>query len=225
MTSEDCFADDECSRRSSRADFTDFDRRRSSVRRGSSIIRMLSEDQGDEKVMTRLEPAPSENYRKSIDNGYKHSLESISEHKLIPNLESPTLDCLSDFVKSLGEQDQQSNNYISLLQGVNHQRSSSPRSDSDNRSGEWNFFWKNYSSVNKKGSDNYLCPSNSLDNLSDSDTAHNDKGQERIYFTLDEVNEALHCVQRVTDILNDALKRNEDFENEVESVSSTNPFL
>lgn len=228
MTSEDNFADDECSRRSSRADCADYERRRSSVRRGSSIIRTLSEEQHDSQSTRSDSTDRSDNierFRKSMDNGYKHSLESISEYSsktksFYPSLESPTLDCLSDFAQTLAEslKDDRSNtssssNYISWLETVNSDIYGTPHTDSDNRSGEWNFFWKNYnSSSNQYFSSPYLCPSNSIENLSDdSNATQMDKGGlEKISFTLDEVNEALHCVQRVTDILKDALKRAEE---------------
>lgn len=242
MTSEDNFADDECSRRSSRAEFTDFDRRRPSMRRGSSVVRMLSEEQHDSDKSTKSDPIISEStssrsenaekFRKSADNGYKHSLESISEYKtksfqpgsFYPCLESPTLDCLSDFAQTIAESFKDTDvsatssgsNYLSWLDTVNSDNYGTPRTDSDNKSGEWNYFWSNYnSSSNQYFSSPYLCPSNSVEDLSDN-TPQLDKGSlEKIVFTLDEVNEALHCAQRVADILKDALKRAEDNEHPV----------
>lgn len=228
MTSEDNFADDECSRRSSRADFTDFEKRKS-IRRGSSVVRMMSEEhQQDSDKSTRSEPTErSESFRKSIDNGYKRSLESISEYKtksftpnsFYPCLDSPTLDCLSDFAQTIAESFKDtdrsgtstSSNYLSWLETVNNEYYGTPHTDSDSKSGEWNHFWSNYnSSTNQYFSSPYLCPSNSVEDLSDS-TTQMDKGSlEKIAFTLDEVNEALHCAQRVTDILKDALKRAEE---------------
>lgn len=221
MTSEDNFADDECSRRSSRAEFTDFDKRRT-VRRGSSVVRMLSEEQHEPEKLNKSESP--ESYRKSIDNSYKHSLESISEHKpkkFYPSLESPTLDCLSNFANSLADSlnEKTSGSYINFLESVNQEYYGAPRHDNDNRSGEWNFFWKHYSgSTNNYSSNPYMCPTNSMENLSDDSAPQIDKGgQEKIMFTLDEVNEALHCIQRVSDILKDALKRTE--ENDIQTVS------
>lgn len=241
MTSEDNFADDELSRRSSRADCTEYEKRKN-VRRGSSIVRTMSEEQHDSDKSTRSDSSErsenAEKYRKSIDNGYKHSLESISEYKtnifasnqFYPTLDSPTLDCLSDFAQSIADNlhaagsSNSSCSYLNLLESSSNDFQLTPRYDSDNRSGEWNYFWSNYNNLmNPNFSSPFLCPSNSVEDLSmeSNCTAQIDKGgMEKIFITLDELNEAIHCSQRVTDILKDVLKRSEQRDEQEVSISN-----
>lgn len=116
--------------------------------------------------------------------------------------------------------------YLSWIESVTNEQASAAvlgavntsaaDNNNDNRSGEWHNFWTNYnSSRNEYFSSPYLCPSNSGEDLSYESNGSTQRGftdksnPDHVVLTVDEVNEALNCTQRLMDILRGALKRSE----------------
>ncbi|KAJ8969469.1 hypothetical protein NQ317_015284 [Molorchus minor] len=123
-----------------------------------------------------------------------------------------------------------SSSYLTWIESVNTEYfgtesavPSSDRVEGDNKVGEWNNFWLNYN--NARGE--YLSNShlNAEDKMADdisevksSCSTHRELTEktsgEYITFTLEEIQEAMKCTQRITEILQNALRRNDqDAEN------------
>ncbi|XP_030765215.1 uncharacterized protein LOC115889371 [Sitophilus oryzae] len=121
-----------------------------------------------------------------------------------------------------------SSSYLSWIESVNSEYFGSAVSsvpgaqDLDNKVGEWNNFWLNYSNArlhhlstdqtfSSDGADK-TAEENSEDRKSQGSTQRDiteKNSVECVMLTVDEFNEAMKCSQRVMDILNCAMKRNE----------------
>lgn len=142
---------------------------------------------------------------------------------------SDCTDCMRSFTDLTKEKTfmSASSSYLSWMESVNSEYCASAKSatdvvDVDTKVGEWNNFWLNYSSgSNKFTTSPYLSISNddkTGEELSDcrsttsTQREFTDKqiSNEQIFLSYDEVVEAVKCSQRVTEILQNALKRNEN---------------
>ncbi|KAJ8970436.1 hypothetical protein NQ314_001231 [Rhamnusium bicolor] len=173
-------------------------------------------------------------YRKSLDSTFRHSLDSISEHKTRRSfsptslLTSTSRDCSSQDSSSSEQTDNAlrsssdnveerdktiqspSSSYLTWIESVNSEYfgsavSTTEATDVDNKVGEWNNFWLNYNNARGR----YL--SSPYLNVEDKITKNS---SEYITLTIEEIHEAVKCTQRVTEILQNALRRNDqDIEN------------
>ncbi|KAF5277095.1 hypothetical protein FQA39_LY06333 [Lamprigera yunnana] len=210
----------------------------------------------DDTVVNLKSEQISERYRKSLDSTYRHSLESISEHKpkhsfsttslIMRNgrsIESTSSDYTDYAVRSTTDvtNDEKtsaitSSNYLSWIENVNSECFGSTDAaavveDADAKVGEWNNFWLNYNSAtNRYISSPYLCPSNENktgDDISDDKSTPSTQREftekqfstDQIYLSHDEIQEAIKCSQRITEILEQALKRNNNETDECKSSS------
>lgn len=118
-----------------------------------------------------------------------------------------------------------SSNYLSWIESVNSEyfgnvttNNTNDVVDIDTKVGEWNNFWLNYNSPqNRYVSSPYLCASNeerTVDDISDcKSTCSTQKiSTEQIMLSIDEIMEAIQCSQRITEILQKALKRSDDID-------------
>lgn len=116
--------------------------------------------------------------------------------------------------------------YLSWLESVNSEYfgnnlANNDIVDIDNKVGEWNNFWLNYNSPqNRYLSNHYHKLSNEEktgDDYSDCKSTcstHRDFTEkissEQVVLTYDEITEIIHCAQKITDILQKAVKRTDD---------------
>lgn len=116
--------------------------------------------------------------------------------------------------------------YLSWIESLNNEHFANQSAisevvDVDSKVGEWNNFWLNYNNPNNRYlSSPYLCTSNedkTGDDISDCKSTcstqreFNEKlSSEHIILTLEEVQEALHCSQKIVDILQRAMKRTDN---------------
>lgn len=121
-----------------------------------------------------------------------------------------------------------STSYLSWIESVNSEYFGTSLSnndivDVDNKVGEWNNFWLNYNSPhNRYLSTHYNKLSNedkTADDMSDCKSTcsthreFNEKiSTEHTVLSYDDMSEIIHCAQRITDILQKALKRNDEVE-------------
>lgn len=211
--------------------------RSGTVRRVSAGSRKDVEVEKEEQEEQEKSPDAivPERYRKSLDSTYRHSLESIHEYKtystssLVQNSSSD----LQDFAQIDNDKTimSQSSSYLSWIESVNSEyfgsgAPSNDFNDCDNKVGEWNNFWLNYNSARSKYlSSTYLYSQEDKEKDKVEDFSEvkstcstqrdlTDKGSsECVTLTLEEVNEALRCVQKVVDILQVASRRaDHDFE-------------
>lgn len=116
-----------------------------------------------------------------------------------------------------------SSNYLSWIESVNSDYCGATENandvvDIDTKVGEWNNFWLNYNSPqNRYMSSPYLCVSNeerTVDEVSEcKSTCSTQKiSTEQIMLGIDEIMEAIQCSQRVTEILQKALKRSDEID-------------
>lgn len=114
--------------------------------------------------------------------------------------------------------------YLSWIESVHSEFFASATSttevtDADNKVGEWNNFWLNYNSARSRYAPSpYPSTSNNdertADEFSDARSTCSTQKKfndslEQITLTSEEVNEVLHCSQRITEILQNAVKRSE----------------
>lgn len=240
VLSEDS-SDDNISRRSSRADI----RRGSSFARMISEENEDDQppagrtDRSASDISEKVRKAIDNNTR---NRSQRHSLESISEYKtqtfssasLYPSVDysSLSMESTSDFstdfaMRTTNNENTELNDdrtyvnsslsYLSWIDSVNSGNAGTTRAPAeDNRSGEWNNFWTNYSSSrNDYFSSPYLCPSNSGEDLYSESNGSTQRGytdlslKENVILTVEEVTEALNCTQRLMEILKGAMKRTE----------------
>lgn len=177
--------------------------------------------------------------KQSLESISEYKTQTFSSASLYPSVEyssvsveSPISDLSQDIaIRSCNESNKDGSNndgtyinsslsYISWIESVNSGYSANNATkqvaDNDNKSGEWSNFWSNYnSSRNEYFSSPYLCPSNSGEDMSFESNASTQRGStdkiinDNVVLTMDEVNEALDCTQRLTDILRGAIKRSE----------------
>ncbi|KAK5642780.1 hypothetical protein RI129_008947 [Pyrocoelia pectoralis] len=150
------------------------------------------------------------------------------------SIESTTSDCTDYAVRSATDIVNKDNtfvsassSYLSWIESVNSSdyfgttNTISDPVDPDVKVGEWNNFWLNYNSPNNRYiSSPYLCISKEEkqgDDLSDAkstsstqkDFNEKDNPLDQVYLSQEELQEAIKCSQRITEILQRALKRNE----------------
>lgn len=180
-------------------------------------------------------------YRRSLESiseyKTKSSFSSCSLHynsrDCSTSIESPSSDC-NDYAiiggaDSHKETDKTfstvSSNYLSWIESVNSDYGGTATTDNandivdiDTKVGEWNNFWLNYNSPqNRYLSSPYLCASNeerTVDDVSEcKSTCSTQKiSTEQIMLGIDEIMEAIQCSQRVTEILQKALKRSDEID-------------
>ncbi|KAB0796984.1 hypothetical protein PPYR_11045 [Photinus pyralis] len=167
------------------------------------------------------------------------------------SIESTTSDCTDYAVRSATDVVNKENtlasassSYISWIESVNSSdyfgsttNTLSDTVDPEAKVGEWNNFWLNYNSPNNRYlSSPYLCISNEekqAEDLSDgksTSSTQKDFNEKRnsldqLFLSQEELQEAIKCSQRITEILQHALKRNEIEVDESKNDSSySQPF-
>ncbi|RZC40901.1 tramtrack, beta isoform-like [Asbolus verrucosus] len=148
------------------------------------------------------------------------------------SMDSSSSDCTDYAVRSTTETNKDDktlmspgSSYLSWIESVNSEYFGSATTtadvaDVDNKVGEWNNFWLNYNSARSRYlSSPYLSTSNedrTGDELSDAKSTCSTQREftekmasEQIVLSVDEINEAIKCSQRITEILQNALKRTE----------------
>ncbi|KAJ8951372.1 hypothetical protein NQ318_009308 [Aromia moschata] len=198
-------------------------------------------------------------YRKSLDSTFRHSLDSISEHKprraFSPtSLVSVTSRECSSVDSSSSEQTDNAlrsssdtaeemektiqspgSSYLTWIESVNSEYFGSAVSnpeaiDVEGKVGEWNNFWLNYN--NARGRYLSTSYSNGEDKIPDdvsevksTCSTHRELTEknsgEYITLTLEEIQEAVKCTQRITDILQNALRRNDQ---DIEQLNVDNSY-
>ncbi|KYB26005.1 hypothetical protein TcasGA2_TC034027 [Tribolium castaneum] len=161
------------------------------------------------------------------------STSSLYPSRECSSMESSSSDCTDYAVRSTTETNREEktlmspgSSYLSWIESVNSEYFGSATtttaevSDVDNKVGEWNNFWLNYNSARSRYlSSPYLSTSNedrTGDELSDAKSTCSTQREftekmslEQVMLTVDEINEAIKCAQRITEILQNALKRSE----------------
>ncbi|KAF2879161.1 hypothetical protein ILUMI_27013 [Ignelater luminosus] len=177
-------------------------------------------------------------YRHSLESiseyKTKHSFSSAS---LFPSrdgssIESSSSDCTDYAMRSTTDTTKDktfisaSSSYLSWIESVNSEYFGSANStadvvDVDAKVGEWNNFWLNYNSANNRYlSSPYLTVSHedkTVEDLSDCKSTCSTQREftekqislDQIFLSHEEIMETLRCSQRITEILQNALKRNE----------------
>lgn len=151
------------------------------------------------------------------------------------SIESPSSECNDYAIIGAGESQKEtdktfssvSSNYLSWIESVNSEYGGNVTTtdntkndvvDIDTKVGEWNNFWLNYNSPqNRYLSSPYLCVSNeerTVDDVSEcKSTCSTQKiSTEQIMLGIDEIMEAIQCSQRVTEILQKAIKRSDEID-------------
>ncbi|KAK4877432.1 hypothetical protein RN001_009938 [Aquatica leii] len=178
-------------------------------------------------------------YRHSLESisEYKpqHSFSSASlfTSRDAASIESTSSDCTDYAMRSTTDATNKdktfvsaSSSYLSWIESVNSEYFSTANAttevmDADTKVGEWNNFWLNYNSENNRYlSSPYLCISNDEktgDDLSDGKSTSSTQREftekqislDQVSLSQEEILEAIKCSQRITEILQQALKRNE----------------
>lgn len=175
-------------------------------------------------------------YRHSLESISEYKTKhSFSSACLFPNrdatsIESTTSDCTDYAVRSSTDVTKDktlvsaSSSYLSWIESVNSEYFGSANStaetvDIDNKVGEWNNFWLNYNSSNNRYlSSPFLYTSTdekTLEDLSDCKSTCSTQREytekqtylDQYYLSHDEITETIRCTQRITEILQNALKR------------------
>lgn len=191
---------------------------------------------------TRYRKSLDSTYRLSLESISEYKTKhSFSTTSLYPSrdcssMDSSSSDCTDYALRSTTETNQPEktlispgSSYLSWIESVHSEYFSSTSTttevpDVDGKVGEWNNFWLNYSSARSKYlSSPYLSTSNddkTGDELSDVKSTCSTQREfteknasDQILLSVDEVQEAIRCAQRVSEILQNALRRNDvDFE-------------
>ncbi|XP_060519970.1 uncharacterized protein LOC132698110 [Cylas formicarius] len=200
--------------------------------------------------------------RTAQEKQYRHSLASISERRSsrssVSNISGKSIRAYSSMetssdntdyaVRSTTESNREartitspsSTNYLSWIESASSDYFGSAivnvqddTPDVDNKVGEWNNFWLNYSNARLRHLSDRTFSSNGVDRTVDEtsedgksggssqrDVTDKNNSAECVMLTLDEVNETIKCSKRITEILLNAMKRNETEEGSNDSYYS-----
>ncbi|CAH0546644.1 unnamed protein product [Brassicogethes aeneus] len=188
-----------------------------------------------------------EKVRRSMDSSYRQSLESIHEYRAKTSFSSastgPTrgsIDSTSSEVTDIAQdkdpdKTSQTASYMSWIESEYFGSSSIHSEDYheyDSKVGEWNNFWLNYTSARSNFNNNpYFNLSTETKKVCDLSEAKSTCNTQRefmdknpsnsVMLTVDELNESVKCSQRITEILQNALRRNDqDLEDSINSYYS-----
>ncbi|XP_063911402.1 uncharacterized protein LOC135128425 isoform X4 [Zophobas morio] len=191
-------------------------------------------------------------YRLSLESISEYKTKSsFSAASLYPSrecssMESSSSDCTDYAVRSTTDtKDEKTlmspgSSYLSWIESVNSEYFGSATStaevtDVDNKVGEWNNFWLNYNSARSRYlSSPYLSTSNedrTGDELSDAKSTCSTQREftektanEQVMLSVDEVNEIIKCSQRITEILQNGLKRAEEYDDSKNDSYYSQPY-
>ncbi|XP_063911401.1 uncharacterized protein LOC135128425 isoform X3 [Zophobas morio] len=174
------------------------------------------------------------------------SAASLYPSRECSSMESSSSDCTDYAVRSTTDtKDEKTlmspgSSYLSWIESVNSEYFGSATStaevtDVDNKVGEWNNFWLNYNSARSRYlSSPYLSTSNedrTGDELSDAKSTCSTQREftektanEQVMLSVDEVNEIIKCSQRITEILQNGLKRAEEYDDSKNDSYYSQPY-